>query len=228
MPKTSHPNSFARKTAVVPLPHATSRTRLAELRPSMRPSCPVNCKPPGWNESPRRNRVRSLSYSLAQHCLTCSCSERTRVVSSFVAMNHRCESMPTRPSRGFSACLNVNSMGRGSNLRPSDLALLRSGSSASSCVLACSRYPMVLYAQNGTCLPPGSRNSLQHFIKFFWLKVHGSMKSCNMIMTMFFAISPMVRFSGSPHAWQEMANCSADFCDPETDEDDHRHNKMFR
>src|ERR1035438_3099850 len=54
------------------------------------------------------------------------------------------ESIPTSPSRGVSACLKVNSMGRGSNLRPSALALLRSDSMASSCFLACSRYPMVL------------------------------------------------------------------------------------
>src|SRR5713101_940388 len=87
MPKTSHPNSFARKTAVVPLPQATSRTRLAGRKPSMRPSSPVNCKPPGWNESPSRNRARSLSYSVAQQVLTCPCSGRTRIVSLFVAIS---------------------------------------------------------------------------------------------------------------------------------------------
>src|SRR5215469_14976737 len=43
----------------------------------------------------------------------------------------------------------------------------RSGSMASSCVRACSRYPRLLYAQKGICFPPGSRNSLQHFIRFF-------------------------------------------------------------
>src|ERR1039457_2742787 len=87
MPKTSHPNSFARKTAVVPFPHATSRTRPAGRKPSMRPSSPVNCKPPGWKESPSRNRVRSLSYSVAQQVLTCPCSGRTRIVSLFVAIS---------------------------------------------------------------------------------------------------------------------------------------------
>src|SRR5260370_3173975 len=87
MPKTSHPNSFARKTAVVPLPQATSRTQLAGRKPSMRPSSPVNCKPPGWNESPSRNRARSLSYSVAQQVLTCACSGRTRNVWLFVAIS---------------------------------------------------------------------------------------------------------------------------------------------
>jgi succinyl-CoA synthetase beta subunit len=80
----------------------------------------------------------------------------------------------------------------------SALARLRSGSSDSSCFLACSRYPMVLYAQNGTCLPPGSRNSLQHFIRFFWLNVHGSMKSCSMIIIMCLDRSPRVT-SGTLH-----------------------------
>src|SRR5437899_7786874 len=81
---------------------------------------------------------------------------------------------------------------------------------------------MVLYAQNGICLPPGSRNSLQHFIKFFWLNVQGSMKSCIMIMIMCWEMSPTVRLSGMPHAWQESDSCSADFCEPATEDEDHR------
>src|SRR5580704_9508219 len=81
---------------------------------------------------------------------------------------------------------------------------------------------MVLYAQKGICLPPGSRNSLQHFIRFFWLKVQGSMKSCSMIMIMLLAMSPTVRLSGTPQAWHDAAICSNALGDPATDEDDHR------
>src|SRR5260370_18377064 len=51
--------------------------------------------------------------------------------------------------------------GVGSKRRPSARARGRAGSMASSCARACSRYPLVLYAQNGVGLLPGSRNSSQ-------------------------------------------------------------------
>src|ERR1700736_6371014 len=82
---------------------------------------------------------------------------------------------------------------------------------------------MVLYAQNGTCFPPGSRNSLQHFMRFFWLNVHGSMKSCSMIMKMNF-VSPFTSRlpSARPQAEQENENSWATFSEPSTADDDHR------
>ena len=46
--------------------------------------------------------------------------------------------------------------------------------------------------------------------------VHGSMK----FVGMFFAMSPRVRLSGRPHAWQDTENCSANFCEPDTSEED--------
>src|ERR1700687_4098772 len=82
---------------------------------------------------------------------------------------------------------------------------------------------MVLYAQKGICLPPGSRNSLQHFIRFFWLKVHGSIKSCSMIMKMKFESPFTSRLpSGRPHAEHENENSLATFSEPSTADDDHR------
>ena len=74
----------------------------------------------------------------------------------------------------------------------------------------------------GICFPPGSRNSLQHFIRFFWLKVQGSMKSCSMIMKMTSTDPSRSAPSGRPQAWQEKTNSSATFSDPATADDDHR------
>ena len=55
--------------------------------------------------------------------------------------------------------------------------------------ISCSRYPTELYAQNGIIRPSGSRNSTQHFITFFTLNVHGSMKSRVFTMKMWRARS---------------------------------------
>src|SRR5215472_17693682 len=92
---------------------------------------------------------------------------------------------------------------------------------ASSCVRACSRYPRVLHAQNGICLPPGSRNSLQHFIRFFWLNVQGSMKSCSMTIKMFLVNASTSNPLGRLQAAHESANCCAAWSEPGTAEEDH-------
>ena len=80
----------------------------------------------------------------------------------------------------------------------------------------------MLYAQNGIWRPPGNRNSLQHFIRFFWLKVQGSMKSWSMIMNMNFE-SPCTSSppSGNPQAEQENENSRATFSELSAAEDDH-------
>src|SRR5258708_7240977 len=59
-------------------------------------------------------------------------------------------------------------------------------------------------------------------MRFFWLKVQGSMKSCNIIMIMCREISSMVRVSGRPHAWPDRASWPADLGEPATEEEDHR------
>src|SRR5579864_8548720 len=115
-PTIVHPNSLAKYTAVVPLPDATSKRRLAGFRPSMCPSCRVSSIPPGWSESPSRKRAKSLSYSVAQHCLTCCCPPSTRIGLSRLDMNHRLESMATSDDEGSHGCFTLNSMGWGTNL----------------------------------------------------------------------------------------------------------------
>src|SRR5260370_37829847 len=58
--------------ALVPLPAATSSTRMPGLSRSLAPSRSVSARPPGWSESPSRSFAHSLWYAVAQQVLTSS------------------------------------------------------------------------------------------------------------------------------------------------------------